>query len=126
MSVEETTNIWSLELTNIRKNLIEARQEIQSSFASLNSKSGHVAEAAAVADPIKILRRIDALKSTIQELNGECQDCMRRRPVLAQEVTSLLLQNFRDIEEVSFESSLPFLCLCTMLMLPCCYFLMLI
>ena len=121
MSVEKAPKIWSLELTNIRENLIGARQEIQSSFASLNSKSGHVAGAVAVADPIQILQRIDALESTIQKLNGECQDCMRRRPVLAQEVTSLLLQNFRGIEEVSFESSRQFICLYNLVMLPCSY-----
>lgn len=91
-SVEEASKMWSVELEQIHQDLTDASTEIQSSFAGSSNS---------IADPIKILQRIAALESTIKELNSECQEYVRRRPILAEEVTSLLLKNFKDIEELT-------------------------
>jgi hypothetical protein len=103
-SVEEASKMWSVELEQIHQDLTDASTEIQSSFAGSSNS---------IADPIKILQRIAALESTIKELNSECQEYVRRRPILAEEVTSLLLKNFKDIEEVSESNeSVTFKCTC--------------
>ena len=118
--VEEATTSWSHELQKINRNLTEASNEIQSAFANFSSSSSSSSKdnnnklhstttrqqqvlISPDADPVNILKRIALLESTLVRLNSECDDYVRRRPALAQEVTSLLIENFRDIEEVSDE-----------------------
>ncbi len=97
-SLKQTSSLWSSELEKIHRDLTDASIAIQNSFAQ---SSSNLNNSVAPADPIKILQRIHALESTIQKLDSECQHYVRRRPVLAEEVTSLLLKNFNDIEELT-------------------------
>ena len=108
--------MWTSELEKIHRDIVSSTQEIQSAFlapnnanananANANGKpSGARADAGSnVSDsnPMKILHRIQNLETAIQKLHAECAEYAHQRPILAEEVTSLLLKNFKDIEKVS-------------------------
>ena len=108
----DASRMWTSELEKIHRDIVSSTQEIQSAFlapnnanANANGKpSGARADAGSnVSDsnPMKILHRIQNLETAIQKLHAECAEYAHQRPILAEEVTSLLLKNFKDIEKVS-------------------------
>lgn len=105
-----STQPWSHQLEQISKELMDASINIQSSFQSY----AHVTNALAKrdphnntmalhteADPINILSRIALLESTLKKLKIECEEYVKQKPNLAEEVTAALLENFFAIEKVS-------------------------
>ena len=110
---------WSDDLKKISLSLQQTSQQIQTEFkeyakdSQVKAKSNeNVIPLHPEADPINILKRISALEATIETLKSDCEDYVRIRPKLAQEVTELLVENFLTIEEVgtisiSFDAFLP-------------------
>jgi len=101
---------WSDQLEQISKELMDASNNIQSSFQSyahatqeFAKKDPHDNTMAlhTEADPISLLSRIDLLESTLARLKLECEEYVKQKPGLAEEVTAALLENFLAIEEVS-------------------------
>ena len=116
----DASRMWTSELEKIHRDIVSSTQEIQSAFLAPNNANDNGKPSGARADadadagsshsddsnvsdsnPMKILHRIQNLETTIQKLHAECAEYAHRRPILAEEVTSLLLKNFKDIEKVS-------------------------
>jgi hypothetical protein len=99
---------WSSQLEKISHQLIETSNSIQTAFLDYSKKSQAEAKSnndiiplENGADPINLLKRISILESTLVRLKDECEEFAKQRPIVAQEVTELMLENFRSIEEVS-------------------------
>jgi hypothetical protein len=104
-----TTNAsWSSQLERTSRHLIETSTNIQATFLDYSKRSqaeathnDDIIPLQDGADPINLLNRISLLESTLVKLRDECEEFARQRPIIAQEVTDLMLENFRSIEEVS-------------------------
>lgn len=54
-----------------------------------------------IPDPVDILSRIASMEASITTLQQECNELTQQRQLLAGHTTSLLLKNYRAIQEVS-------------------------
>mmetsp|Transcript_7359 Transcript_7359/g.13952 ORF Transcript_7359/g.13952 Transcript_7359/m.13952 type:complete len:315 (+) Transcript_7359:186-1130(+) len=102
------TASWSSQLEKISRHLTVTSANVQAAFIDYSKKSQTEAKQnhdiiplQDGADPINILKRISRLESNLVKLRDECEEFARQRPIVAQEVTDLILENFRSIEELT-------------------------
>mmetsp|Transcript_14429 Transcript_14429/g.17540 ORF Transcript_14429/g.17540 Transcript_14429/m.17540 type:complete len:296 (+) Transcript_14429:123-1010(+) len=93
---------WALEFEKANSDLAYASHQIQATFHHHHaSASAQCDDDDPIPDPVDLLGRIAALESTISSLQVECEELVTTRPLLSQQVTSLMLQNYEAIQMLS-------------------------
>lgn len=68
----------------------------------VNSKSKDFSNDSSISiNPVDLLNRLENLEVTLEKMQTDAHDVARRRPIIAKELTSAILENLKSVEELA-------------------------
>ena len=104
--MQQASASWTDELSRTRSEFAAIKRRLTKIVASLGeAPSTHTADdnnnRQPIPDPVRLLERISALESAMDQLEIDCQNVCGKRQALARETADALLRNARLIQELS-------------------------
>lgn len=101
--MEKASNSWTDELSRTRTEFATIKRRLANIVSKLGAEQQHAdgGNRKPIPDPVRLLERISALESSMDQLEADCQNVRGKRQVLARETADALLRNARLIQELS-------------------------
>ena len=102
--METASASWTDELSRTRAEFSAIKRKLTKILSALGAEQQHAdggGNRQPIPDPVRLLERISALESSMDQLEADCQDVCGKRQVLARETSDALLRNARLIQELS-------------------------
>ena len=94
---------WADELSKTRAEFAVIKRRLTNIVSALGAEQQNAdgGNRQPIPDPVRLLERISALESSMDQLEIDCQSVCGKRQVLARETADALLRNARLIQELS-------------------------
>ena len=103
-TMETASASWADELSRTRAEFSAIKRRLTKIVSALEAEQQHTdggGNRQPIPDPVRLLERISALESSMDQLEADCQNVCGKRQVLARETADALLRNARLIQELS-------------------------